>query len=80
MPKTKVAITLDKELLIRLDRLVEAAVFANRSQAIQQVLENGLGPLEENRLSRECAKLDPAFEQALAEEGLSEDLSTWPEY
>jgi hypothetical protein len=24
--------------------------------------------------------LDPAFEKALAEEGLSEDLAEWPEY
>jgi hypothetical protein len=35
--------------------------------------------LEHDRLARECAKLDPAFEKALAEEGLSEDLATWPE-
>ena len=31
-------------------------------------------------LAQECAKLDPAFEKALAEEGLSEDLAEWPEY
>ena len=36
--------------------------------------------LERDRLARECAKLDPAFEKTLAEEGLSEDLATWPEY
>jgi hypothetical protein len=28
----------------------------------------------------ECKKLDPKFEKAMAEEGLSEDLSQWPEY
>ena len=36
--------------------------------------------LKEGRLAQECAKLDPAFEKALAEEGLSEDLAEWPEY
>jgi hypothetical protein len=32
-----------------------------------------LARLERSRLAQECAKLDPAFEKALAEEGLSED-------
>jgi len=43
-----------------------------RSQAIQQAVEEMLARLERSRLTRECAKLDPAFEKALAEEGLSE--------
>jgi hypothetical protein len=36
--------------------------------------------LEQDRLAQECAKLDPAFEKALAEEGLSEDAAVWPAY
>jgi len=32
------------------------------------------------RLVRESAKLDPAFEQAMAEEGMSRELAEWPEY
>jgi len=39
-----------------------------------------LRKLERTRLARECAKLDPKFEKALAEEGMSEELSDWPEY
>ena len=35
---------------------------------------------ERSRLAEECAKLDPAFEKSLAEEGISEDLNEWPEY
>jgi hypothetical protein len=31
-------------------------------------------------LALECAKLDPAREKELAEEGLSEEMSGWPEY
>jgi hypothetical protein len=36
--------------------------------------------LEKSWLARECAKLNPLFEKAMAEEGLSEELSEWPEY
>jgi hypothetical protein len=45
-----------------------AAVFSNRSQAIQVAVEEKMARLEQNRLARECAKLDPAFEKALARE------------
>jgi hypothetical protein len=32
------------------------------------------------RLARECAKLDPENEAALAEEGLAGSSDLWPEY
>jgi metal-responsive CopG/Arc/MetJ family transcriptional regulator len=80
MPKTKVAITLDKASLGRVDELVRQSLFASRSQAIQEAVEEKLARLDRRRLARECAKLDPAFEKALAEEGMSEDMSQWPEY
>lgn len=28
-------------------------------------------------VATECAKMDPAFERTMAEEGLSEDLAAW---
>ena len=80
MTRSKVAVSLDESLLNRLDRLVRKAVFPNRSQAIQVAVEEKLERLERSRLARECAKLDPDFEKSLAEEGLSEELSGWPEY
>jgi Arc/MetJ-type ribon-helix-helix transcriptional regulator len=80
VPRAKVAISLDESTLERLDQLVERAVFANRSQAIQEAVEEKLTRLERSRLARECAKLDPTFEKALAEEGMSEDALAWPEY
>jgi metal-responsive CopG/Arc/MetJ family transcriptional regulator len=80
MTKSKVAVSLDESLLNRLDRLVKKSVFPNRSQAIQVAVEEKLERLERSRLARECAKLDPDFEKSLAEEGLSEELSGWPEY
>ncbi|HUP00066.1 MAG TPA: ribbon-helix-helix domain-containing protein [Gemmatimonadota bacterium] len=80
MAKTKIAITLEERMVRRLDQLVRDEVFASRSQAIQQAVEERLDRLDRGRLARESAKLDPAYERALAEEGLSEDLSKWPEY
>jgi metal-responsive CopG/Arc/MetJ family transcriptional regulator len=80
MARSKVAISLDERTLSQLDRLVRQRVFPNRSRAIQEALEEKLERFEKGRLARECAKLDPAFERSLAEEGLSEELSKWPEY
>lgn len=80
MARAKVAVSLDKRILARLDRLVRAAVFANRSQAVESAIEEKLDRIERRRLATECAKLDPEYEKALAEEGLSEELSEWPEY
>lgn len=80
MPRSKIAITLDEGTLDRLDRLVERKVFPNRSRAIEQAVAEKLQRLERTRLARECAKLDPQFEKALAEEGLSDELREWPEY
>lgn len=80
MGKAKIAITLDAEFIGELDRLVEEKYFPNRSQAIQDAVSEKLARMKRSRLSMECAKLDPAFEQAMAEEGLSEDLSQWPAY
>jgi metal-responsive CopG/Arc/MetJ family transcriptional regulator len=80
MASAKVAISLDHDVLERLDHLVERRVFPNRSKAIQQAIEEKLGRLERTRLARECAKLDPGFEKALADEGMSEELAEWPGY
>ena len=80
MSKTKIAITLDEQFIEQLDRLVSENVFQNRSQAIQEAVDEKLKRLKRIRLAKECSKLDLAFEKAMAEEGLSEDLSQWPKY
>ena len=69
MGRSKVAISLDESTLNRLDKLVRKQVFPNRSQAIEEAVAEKLARLERSRLAEECAKLDPAFEKALAEEG-----------
>jgi metal-responsive CopG/Arc/MetJ family transcriptional regulator len=80
MASAKIAITIDENTLRRLDRLVKDRVFPNRSKAIQDAVEEKVSKLERNRLVRECAKLDPAAEKTLAEEGMDEGLERWPEY
>lgn len=80
MASTKIAITMNEVTLHRLDRLVRERVFPNRSKAIQDAVEEKLERLERNRLARECAKLDPSTEKAMAEEGMDEELEQWPEY
>ena len=80
MPKAKVAISLNAKLLDRLDALVRAERLPNRSQAIEAALEEKLERLSRARLARECARLDRREERALAEEGLSDEIDTWPEY
>jgi metal-responsive CopG/Arc/MetJ family transcriptional regulator len=76
----KIAVTIDQHLLSRLDRLVKERRFPNRSRAVGEALRDKLDRIDHSRLARECAKLDPKFEQRLAEEGLAEDLKQWPEY
>jgi len=80
MGRSKIAITLDEETLGTLDRLVVERRFPNRSQAIQEAVDEKLSRMSGNRLARECARLDPEFEKALAEEGLGAELAEWPEY
>ena len=80
MSTQKVAITLDEDLLIRLDRLVSERQFPNRSRAIQEAIVEKLDRLDHSRLARETAKLDVHVEQELADEGLDEDFSEWPKY
>lgn len=80
MSTSKIAITIEGKLLNRLDRLVKSRVFPNRSKAIQEAVEEKLTRMDQSRLARECAKLDPRFEQALAEEGFSTEIDEWPKY
>ena len=80
MPKTKVALTIDSDLLERVDELVDRRRFRNRSQAIEAALADKLERLARTRLARESAKLDPREEKGLADEGLAEDFGSWPEY
>ena len=80
MSSSKIAITLNSGVLAEVDALVKQRLFPSRSRAIQEAVKEKLERLKHSQLARECAKLEPAQEQALADEGLPEDLSEWPEY
>jgi hypothetical protein len=55
-------------------------MYSNRSKTIRQAVEEKIQRSDRYRLARACAKLDPKFEQALAEEGLSLEAQQWPTY
>ena len=80
MGRAKIAITLDEGTLAEIDRLVSEHRFPNRSLAIQEAVDEKLGRLSHDRLARECARLDPDHERALAEQGMGGELAAWPEY
>lgn len=80
MPKSKIAVTLDQRTLGEVDRLVKQRAYPNRSQAIEEALREKLLRLKRSRLAQELAKLDPEAERSLAEDGLAQDASAWPEY
>ncbi len=80
MAVSKIAITIDDNTLKRLDILVKSKFFPNRSKAIQEAVAEKLMRIEKSRLAQECAKLDPEFEQTLAEEGFSFESEECPEY
>ena len=80
MPKSKIAVSIETSLVGRIDQLVGSGTFANRSQAVQVAIEEKLARLDRGRLARECAKLDRAFEGAMAEESVPSDLAEWPAY
>ncbi len=80
MGSVKVAVTIDRDTLARVDGLVAKKVFPNRSRAIQAAVAEKLARMERGRLASQCAKLDPKFESALAEEGMGQELEAWPEY
>lgn len=80
MPKTKVALTIDADLVEQIDALVANRRFRNRSQAVETALADKLRRLARTRLARESAKLNPREEKRLADEGLGDDLKSWPEY
>ena len=80
MSMAKVTISIESGLLRRVDHLVKERVFSNRSQAVQAAVREKVARLDSNRLARECAKLDKAQEQALADEGLASEITEWLEY
>jgi Arc/MetJ-type ribon-helix-helix transcriptional regulator len=79
MSSAKIAISLDPDALRQVDQLVHGGAFPSRSKLIQDAVAEKLQRLRRVRLAQECAKLQPAAEQAMAEE-FSPGEAEWPEY
>lgn len=80
MSTTKTAITfdLDQTVVDELDLLVEHGGYPDRSRAVQAAIEEFARRWRKKRIAEEAAKLDPAEEQALGEEGMRAE--EWPGY
>ena len=78
MPTTKVAITVDEQLLKLVDRWVGQGRYPSRSQAIQAAVREKVERWNHTRLAEEVAKLNPKEERALAEENFAGEA--WPEF
>lgn len=80
MSVAKITISIDEQLLSRLDFLVQSRIFPSRSQAVQSAVQEKIMRLGKTRLAQECAKLDPTEEQAMADEGLAAEAAEWSPY
>ena len=80
MSSAKIAVSIDENQLKKIDYYVKKHVFKSRSQAFQLSIKQTLQQLEHDRLAEECSKLNPHFEQEMADIGLDEDLASWPKY
>lgn len=80
MSTTKVAITLDKEVVKELDRWVREGKYPNRSKAVQEAIRERMEHWRKTHLVKEASRLNPIEEKALAEEGFRVGNEVWPEY
>ena len=80
MSVAKITISMEQQLLEKIDQMVKNKTFGNRSQAIQSAVKDKINRIEHIRLAKECKKLNIRFEQELADEGLIMELDEWPEY
>lgn len=80
MSVAKIAISIDDQLLAKLDGFVAQKKFKTRSQAIQIAVQQTVDQLDHKRLIQACSQLDAHFERELADEGLTKDVEEWPEF
>ena len=80
MSTAKIAISIEKGPVRRLDRMIRQKLFPSRSRAIQEAVQDKIDKYDKTKLARECAKLDKKFEQSMADEGVEIEVEEWPEY
>ena len=78
MSASSVMIELEPSLLAKLDGFVEGHLFRSRSDAVAVAVREKIERLEPHaEFLAECQKLDPAEEQAFAEEWLDGERIAW---
>lgn len=78
MSAASVMIELEPALLAKLDGFVEGHLFRSRSDAVATAVREKIARLESHtQFLAECQKLDPAEEQAFAEEWLDGERTAW---
>lgn len=70
MSRVTIAVSIELGVLNKIDHYVQKKVFENRSQAIQAAVSQVIEQLKCKRLADECIKLDVAFEQQMATDGV----------
>jgi metal-responsive CopG/Arc/MetJ family transcriptional regulator len=80
MARIRITIEIDEPLLRELDRLIKHRRLKSRSQAIAESIRLTIKQATTTRLARESAKLEAIEEQRVAEEGMSQDMQSWPTY
>lgn len=62
MKASKTAMTLENDMVRKIDMILKSNLFPNRNKAIQEAVAEKLKRVEKSRFAQKCAKLDPEFE------------------
>lgn len=80
MPKDKVAITVEKDILRELDLMVKEKNMPSRSKAIEEAISHLIENWRNNRLYEQLRNLDVEAEKAEAEASVDAVNEAWQKY
>lgn len=80
MPKAKIAITINEDIVDKIDQLVKKHDYQNRSQVIEDAIREKLLKINKYRLSKELNNIDIDEERKMAEEGIEGEINEWAQY
>ena len=80
MSTSNIMIELEPSLLAKLDRIVKGHRFRSRNDVVAIAVQEKIERLElQDQFLTECQEFNPLEEQALAEEWLAGEQTTWTE-
>ncbi len=80
MPKEKIAVTIDAEILKELDLMVKEKDIASRSKAIEEAVAQRIECWRKRRLFEELRKLESEAEMKESESGFEAVNEAWQKY